>query len=134
MYELLVGYARVSTEQRDFSVQRNGLHAVSVMIASTSTTALTGHQSRPTRIASPGRLPSRRHHGGNQIEPAGTGAAGRSGTVVETVVDTADQVQDRARVSEMRKTSTLTSEFRLLFGSKIVSPSIGQRIRSTVAV
>jgi DNA invertase Pin-like site-specific DNA recombinase len=30
MNELLVGYARVSTEQQDFSALRNGLHALGV--------------------------------------------------------------------------------------------------------
>jgi Resolvase, N terminal domain len=30
MNELLVGYARVSTEQQDLTAQRNGLHAVGV--------------------------------------------------------------------------------------------------------
>jgi DNA invertase Pin-like site-specific DNA recombinase len=30
MNELLVGYARVSTEQQDLTVQRNGLHALGV--------------------------------------------------------------------------------------------------------
>ena len=30
MNELLVGYARVSTEQQDLTSQRNGLHAVGV--------------------------------------------------------------------------------------------------------
>jgi DNA invertase Pin-like site-specific DNA recombinase len=40
MNELLVGYARVSTEQQDLTSQRNGLHAlVSAMIASMSITA-----------------------------------------------------------------------------------------------
>jgi DNA invertase Pin-like site-specific DNA recombinase len=40
MNELLVGYARVATEQQDLTGQRNGLQAlVSAMIASTSTTA-----------------------------------------------------------------------------------------------
>ena len=30
MNELLVGYARVSTEQQDLTAQRNGLHALGV--------------------------------------------------------------------------------------------------------
>jgi DNA invertase Pin-like site-specific DNA recombinase len=30
MNELLVGYARVSTEQQDLTSQRNGLHALGV--------------------------------------------------------------------------------------------------------
>jgi DNA invertase Pin-like site-specific DNA recombinase len=30
MNELLVGYARVSTEQRDLTAQRNGVHALGV--------------------------------------------------------------------------------------------------------
>jgi hypothetical protein len=40
MNELLVGSARVSTEQQDVTAQRNGLHgSVSVTIASMSTMA-----------------------------------------------------------------------------------------------
>ena len=40
MNELLVGYARVSTEQQDLTAQRNGLHALGVGDdPSTSTTA-----------------------------------------------------------------------------------------------
>jgi hypothetical protein len=39
MNELLVGYARVSTEQQDLTAQRNGFtRSVSVMTASMSTT------------------------------------------------------------------------------------------------
>jgi DNA invertase Pin-like site-specific DNA recombinase len=40
MNELLVGYARVSTEQQDLTAQRSGLHALGVVtIESTSTWA-----------------------------------------------------------------------------------------------
>jgi DNA invertase Pin-like site-specific DNA recombinase len=39
MNGLLVGYARVSTEQQDLTAQRNGLRAASMMTASTLTTA-----------------------------------------------------------------------------------------------
>jgi hypothetical protein len=40
MNELLVGYARVPTEQQDLTAQRDGLHGLGVvMIAFTSTMA-----------------------------------------------------------------------------------------------
>jgi Resolvase, N terminal domain len=48
MNELLVGYARVSTEQQDLTSQRNCTRSVSVMIASMSITA-NRHRRRPSR-------------------------------------------------------------------------------------
>jgi DNA invertase Pin-like site-specific DNA recombinase len=48
MNELLVGYARVSTEQQDLTSQRNCTRSVSVMIGSMSITA-NRHQRRPSR-------------------------------------------------------------------------------------
>jgi Resolvase, N terminal domain len=71
MNELLVGYARVSTEQQDLTAQRNGLHALGVGDDPIYVDhGLTG-TTRPTRAtAGAGRLPSWRHLNGDQAGPA----------------------------------------------------------------
>ena len=77
MNELLVGYARVSTEQQDLTAQRNGLHALGVGDDRIYVDhGLNRHQPRPSRTAvGAGRLQSRRHVGGDQAGPAGAVAA-----------------------------------------------------------
>jgi DNA invertase Pin-like site-specific DNA recombinase len=50
MNELLVGYARVSTEQQDLTAQRNGLHALGVGDDPIYVDhGLNRHKPRPTR-------------------------------------------------------------------------------------
>ena len=63
MNELLVGYARVSTEQQDLTTQRDGLHALGVggdciyvdhgLTARTGTGQVFGWRSPPVERATP---------------------------------------------------------------------------------
>ena len=69
MAALLIGYARVSTDQQDLTAQRDGLGVAVNRIYVDQ--GLIGDEQGTARFArSPGRLPRRRHLGGHQTRPA----------------------------------------------------------------
>jgi Resolvase, N terminal domain len=77
MNELLVGYARVSTEQQDLTVQRDGLHALGVGDDRIYVDhGLTGTNRDRPGSAGARRLSSGRHLRGDETGPARPLAAG----------------------------------------------------------
>jgi hypothetical protein len=68
MSALFVGYARCSTDQQDLTAQRDALLGLGVEVER----IYVGHGLTGTnRDRGTGRLPSRRHPGGDQARPPG---------------------------------------------------------------